>query len=104
MAAVFRQSQRLAAHQPGELICQFFALQQREFHRNREAAVKAARHDALDTPDLIEICDDLLADFARGLGTERDSARRDVDRRAFEFLAFLAHELSLQAELEPLMA
>ncbi len=104
VAPILGHAEDLAIGQPSELIGEFLALERRQFHLDREAAVEMTRHRSLDAADLVEIGDDSLADLAARFGLEGDAAGRDVDRRAGEFLPVLAHELAGQAHFDALMA
>ena len=104
VAAILGHAEDVTIGEPGELVGELFALERRQLHLDREAAVEVARHRAFDATDLVEIGDDAFADFAARFRFEGDAAGRNVDRRAGKFLAVLAHELASEAHFDALMA
>ena len=104
MSSIFRKSEQGAVCEPRQLIGEPLALGCGKAHLDRKAARKDPRDGSLQPPNLVEIGDDPFRHPNRCVRPERNSAWRNIDRHAVEFLAIGAHEPSRQLDIDALMA
>ena len=98
VAPVFRHAERLPVRQPGQLISDLLALDQRHVDLQGEAVRQMAGHHAFHAPELVEIADHSLADRTPQGRDEGHAARRHVDDLTLELTLGFKHEPAIDAD------